>query len=276
MRISRPLMSVRGRFSLLPRCARCGLPLTQISAKYCKRLRGFGFWDTKTRIRAAAWNFLLLKFKTFDNQTRWIMVAYSHSFRCSAYWSDYPCYCSLHSRPVYFSPTVRGCGRDRSIFFSAPYYIQTNPPKNPHPHRWRVSPFNHSPFNHSPFNHSLFRDPPKGIQTINPTQTFLYKFKHAPDIEVLSEEDIGDKGESVKFWGRPLEGVVGVANLYRIPKSLYLAGIGVSLLILGIIRSRIIRNRGIKEAQPKKQEDSKANPKPLVLMQGAWQGIRMR
>ena len=92
----------------------------------------------------------------------------------------------------------------------------------------------------------------------------------------MSEEDIGDKGESVKFWGRPLEGVVGVANLYRIPKSLYLAGIGVSLLILGIIRSRIIRNRGIKEAQPKKQEDSKANPKPLVLMQGAWRGIRMR
>ena len=41
----------------------------------------------------------------------------------------------------------------RSIFFSAPYYIQTNPPKKPHPHRWRVSPF----------NHSLFRDPPKAI-----------------------------------------------------------------------------------------------------------------
>ena len=41
--------------------------------------------------------------------------------------------------------------RDRSIFFSAPYYIQTNPPKKPHPHRWRVSPS----------NHSVFRDPPK-------------------------------------------------------------------------------------------------------------------
>ena len=39
--------------------------------------------------------------------------------------------------------------RGRSIFFSAPYYIQTNPPKKPHPHRWRVSPF----------QHSLFRDP---------------------------------------------------------------------------------------------------------------------
>ena len=95
-----------------------------------------------------------------------------------------------------------------------------------------------------------------------PTQTFLYKFKHAPDIEVLSENDIGDKGEIVKFWGRPLEGMVGVINLYRTPKSLYLAGIGASLLILGIIKSRIIRNRSIKEAQPEKQEDSKANHTP--------------
>ena len=98
----------------------------------------------------------------------------------------------------------------------------------------------------------------------SPTQTFLYKFKHAPDIEVLSETDVGDKGESVKFWGRPLEGMVGVANLYRTPKSLYLSGIGASLLILGIIRSQIKGNRGIKKAQPRKQEDSKANhtPKP--------------
>ena len=90
-----------------------------------------------------------------------------------------------------------------------------------------------------------------------PTQTFLYKFKHAPDIQVLSENDIGDKGDSVKFWGRPLEGMVGVANLYRTPKSLYLAGIGASLLILGIIRSQVNGNRGIKEAQPEKQEDNK-------------------
>ena len=45
------------------------------------------------------------------------------------------------------SPRRRG----RSIFFSAPYYIQTNPLKKPHPHRWRVSPL----------NHSLFKDPPK-------------------------------------------------------------------------------------------------------------------
>ena len=35
MCISRPLMSVRGRLSLLPRCVSCELPLTQISAKHC-------------------------------------------------------------------------------------------------------------------------------------------------------------------------------------------------------------------------------------------------
>ena len=35
MCISRPLMSVRGRLSLLPRCASYELPLTQISAKHC-------------------------------------------------------------------------------------------------------------------------------------------------------------------------------------------------------------------------------------------------
>jgi hypothetical protein len=90
-----------------------------------------------------------------------------------------------------------------------------------------------------------------------PTQTFLYKFRHAPDLAILSEDDIGDKGESVKFWGRTLEGMVGVTNLYRTPKILYLfGGIGASLLILGFIRSRMNDTRSLQKSQPENQDNT--------------------
>ena len=80
---------------------------------------------------------------------------------------------------------------------------------------------------------------------------------------VTSSRDVGDTGDTIKFRGKiKTGGRIAITAIYRTPKSLYLAGIGASLLILGIIRSRIIRNRGIKEAQPKNQEDSKANHTP--------------
>lgn len=62
----------------------------------------------------------------------------------------------------------------------------------------------------------------------------------------------------MKFWGRTLEGMVGVTNLYRTPEIVYLfGGIGASLLILGFIRSRMNDTRSLQEAQTEKQEDNK-------------------
>ena len=91
----------------------------------------------------------------------------------------------------------------------------------------------------------------------------VYKFKESPKLYVTSSRDVGDAGDTIKFRGKiKTGGRIAITAIYRTPKSLYLAGIGASLLILGIIRSRIIRNRGIKEAQPEKQEDSKANHTP--------------
>ncbi|MDA7539493.1 hypothetical protein OAG84_01800 [Akkermansiaceae bacterium] len=91
----------------------------------------------------------------------------------------------------------------------------------------------------------------------------FYKFKESPKLYVTSSRDVGDAGETIKFRGViKTGGRIAITAIYRNPKSLYLAGIGASLIILGIIRSRIIRNRGIKEAQPKKQEDSKAKQTP--------------
>ena len=92
----------------------------------------------------------------------------------------------------------------------------------------------------------------------------VYKFKESPKLYVTSSRDVGDAGDTIKFRGViKTGGRIAITAIYHHnPKSLYLAGIGASLLILGIIRSRIIRNRGIKEAQPKKQEDSKAKQTP--------------
>ena len=91
----------------------------------------------------------------------------------------------------------------------------------------------------------------------------VYKFKESPKLYVTSSRDVGDAGDTIKFRGViKTGGRIAITAIYHNPKSLYLAGIGASLLILGTIRSRIIRNRGIKEAQPEKQENSKANRPP--------------
>ena len=102
------------------------------------------------------------------------------------------------------------------------------------------------------------------ISTKNQVGTnVVYKFKESPKLYVTSSRDVGDAGDTIKFRGKiKTGGRIAITAIYRTPKSLYLAGIGASLLILGIIRSRIIRNRGIKEAQPKKQEDRKSNHTP--------------
>jgi hypothetical protein len=121
-------------------------PLTQISAKHCTLIPEPFTLNRETGIGESGRGFgekaageteavvVVLQEGCFFSELRVItLITKKYSILKTTTTTDYHIL-DLPLPPQSPQPPPKS---RRSIFFSTPYYIQTNPPKKPHPHRWR-------------------------------------------------------------------------------------------------------------------------------------------